>query len=40
MSSRISSALRELADKLEAWRSDYRPDRREKDEQLAQLLRP
>ena len=40
LSSRMSGALRRMADKVDAWRVDDRPDRREKDEQLVQLLRP
>jgi len=35
--SRMSPGLIPLAEKIEAWRSDARP---EKDERLAQLLRP
>ena len=40
LSSRMSGALRLLADKVDAWQSDRRPERREKDDMLAQLLRP
>ena len=39
LSSRMSGSLRRLADKLEAWRKDERPKRREKDDMLAELLR-
>ena len=39
MSSRMSSALRQLADKVNAWRNDTRPGRQEKDDMLAQMLR-
>ena len=39
LSNRMSGALRRLADKLDAWRSDRRPERRKKDEQLVGLLR-
>ncbi len=38
LSSRTSSALRALADKIEGWQKDDRPERREKDEQLVGLL--
>ena len=37
-SSRTSSALRALADKIEGWQKDDRPERREKDERLVGLL--
>ena len=40
LSSRMSGALRLLADKIEAWRNDDRPERREKDERLVELIRP
>jgi len=40
LSSRMGGALRQLADRIEAWRGDTRPERRDKDEMLAQLLRP
>ena len=39
LSARMSSGLRQLADKIDAWREDECPRRREKDEQLADLLR-
>ncbi len=39
LSSRMSSSLRQLADKIDAWRNDVRPERREKDEQLVELLK-
>ena len=38
-SSRTSCALRALADKIEGWQKDDRPERREKDERLVGLLR-
>ena len=38
LSSRMTGALRRMADKFDAWRMDDRPDRREKDEQLVGLL--
>jgi len=38
LSSQTSSSLRLLADKLEHWRKDDRPDRATKDEQLVGLL--
>ena len=38
LSSRISTALRQLADKIDDWRRDTRPERREKDERLVGLL--
>jgi hypothetical protein len=38
LSGRMSAALRLLADKIEAWRDDGRPERREKDEQLVGML--
>ena len=39
LSGRMSSALRLLADKVDTWRRDDRPERRMKDEQLAGLIR-
>jgi DNA-binding HxlR family transcriptional regulator len=39
LSSRMGAALRQLADKIEAWREDKRPERREKDERLVGILR-
>jgi hypothetical protein len=39
LSSRMGTALRRLADKVDGWRSDVRPGRREKDGQLVALLR-
>ena len=38
LSGRMSAALRLLAGKVEGWREDQRPQRREKDEQLVELL--
>ena len=40
LSSRMSSSLRQLAERLDAWRSDVRPARRVKDDLLVQTLRP
>ena len=39
LSNRMSGGLRRMADKLDAWRKDTRPERREKDERLVGLLR-
>jgi hypothetical protein len=39
LSNRMSGALRLLADKIDGWRNDTRPERQEKDDMLAQLLR-
>ena len=39
LSSRMSTALRQLAERIDQWRSDARPGRREKDEQLVELLK-
>ena len=39
LSSRMSTALRQLADKIDDWRRDMRPERREKDERLVGVLR-
>ena len=38
-SGRMSTGLRQLADKLDSWRKDERPEKRRKDEMLAGLLR-
>ena len=38
LSSRMSRALRLLADRVDSWRSDMRPARRDKDATLARLL--
>lgn len=38
LSSRMGSALRQLADKIDAWRKDDRPERKEKDEMLVGVL--
>jgi hypothetical protein len=38
LSSRMGTALRQLADKIDDWRKDDRPERREKDEMLVGLL--
>ena len=37
-SSRMSTALRQLADRIDDWRRDTRPERREKDERLVGVL--
>ena len=39
LSSRMSTALRQLADKIDRWREDAQPERLLKDDQLAELLR-
>ena len=39
LSSRMSSGLRLLADKVDEWRNDDRLERQTKDEQLVELLR-
>ncbi|MCX5677347.1 MAG: hypothetical protein NTX87_20375 [Planctomycetota bacterium] len=39
LSGRMSTALRQLADRVDQWRSDNRPERLVKDEALAGLLR-
>jgi len=39
LSSRMSTALRQLADKIDQWRKDDRSERILKDEQLVELLR-
>ena len=39
LSGRMSAALRLLADKINEWKSDTRPERREKDERLTEMLR-
>ena len=39
LSSRTSTALGQLADKVDDWRRDMRPERREKDERLVGLLK-
>lgn len=38
LSSRMSTALRQLADKIDTWRKDERTERREKDEMLVGML--
>jgi len=40
LSSRMGTALRQLADKIERWRNDDRRDRRNKETALADLLSP
>ena len=39
LSGRMSTALRLLADRIDDWRRDKRPERREKDERLVGVLR-
>ena len=39
LSGRMSTGLRHLANKIDDWRKDGSPERREKDERLAELLR-
>ena len=39
LSSRMGTALRQLADRFDGWRRDMRPERREKDERLVGVLR-
>ena len=39
LSSRMSTALRQLADRIDDWRRDIRSERREKDERLVCVLR-
>ena len=39
LSGRMSTALRQLADKIDEWRKDRRSERREKEEVLADVLR-
>ncbi|MGD2111418.1 MAG: hypothetical protein PVI86_18730 [Phycisphaerae bacterium] len=38
LSGRMSAAMRRLAEKIDAWRIDTRPERREKDETLVGFL--
>jgi len=38
LSSRMGSAIWKLADKVDGWRTDTRPERREKDERLVGVL--
>lgn len=38
LSGRMSTALRQLAEKIDAWRKDDRPERMEKDERLVGVL--
>ncbi len=39
LSSRMGTALRGLADKIDSWRKDTCPERKQKDEQLIELLK-
>lgn len=40
LSTRMSSALRQMADRMEGWRTDRSVERHEKEVALAELLRP
>lgn len=40
LSGRMSTALRQLADKIDCWRNDRRPGHLEKEEILAEFLHP
>ena len=40
LSGRMSTALRQLADKIDDWRNDKRPEREDKDTILVDCLRP
>ena len=40
LSSRMSSSLRQLADRLDAWRQESRPEQRQKDNLLVNVLNP
>ena len=40
LSSRMSTGLRQLADRIDGWRKDTRRDRMKKDDVLVHLLRP
>jgi len=40
LSGRMNGALRMLADKIDGWQKDDRPERGDKDERLVGLLRP
>ena len=39
LSSRMGTALRGLAEKIDSWRKDTCPERKQKDEQLVELLK-
>ena len=39
LSSRMGTALRGLADKIDSWRKDTCPERKQKDEQLVELFK-
>lgn len=39
LSSRMSTALRQLADKIDRWKKDGRPEQKQKDEMLVGLLK-
>lgn len=38
LSGRMSRALRQLAERVESWKADTRPDRQAKDEQLTEVI--
>ena len=40
LSGRMSTSLRCFADKIDSWRNDNSPDRKEKEDVLAEFLRP
>ena len=40
LSGRMSTSLRQLADKIDDWRNDKRPERQDKDTMLVDCLRP
>ena len=40
LSTRFSSGMRRMADIVEGWRKDQRPERTEKDRVLVEMLRP
>ena len=40
LSGRMSTALRQLADRIDEWRNDDRPERADKDTMLVDCLRP
>ncbi len=40
LSSRMSSSLRQLADRIDTWRADQRPEGARKEQALIELLRP
>ncbi len=40
LSSRMCTSLRQLADRLDAWRQEHRPEQRRKDDILVNVLHP